>query len=88
MKFSQCHSKNTFYRLPLLNHGMYLQIIHVRRNTVFLCFTGRASRALTISHVKLDILQDREPPHKKYSKYCAICNQVKHYHVLNNGCLN
>ena len=32
---------------------------------LFLCFTARASRALAISTFKLDIFQDREPPHKK-----------------------
>ena len=32
---------------------------------LFSCFTTRASRAFTLSHFKLDILQDSEPPHKK-----------------------
>ena len=55
---------------------------------LFLCFTARASRALTISHFNLDILQDSEPPHKKNRKCCAICNQAMQYTVLNNACLN
>ena len=32
---------------------------------------------------KLDILQDSEPPHKENRNYCANCNQVMHYTVLN-----
>ena len=55
---------------------------------LFLRFTARASRALTISQFKLDILHDSEPPYQKNRKYCAICNQVMQYTVLNNGCLN
>ena len=64
MKFSQCHFKTTFYRLPLLNRGIYLQIIHVRRNAIFM-FYRTASRALIISHLKLAILQDSELSHTK-----------------------
>ena len=35
MKLSQCHFKSTFYPLPLANRRIYLQIIHVRRKSVF-----------------------------------------------------
>ena len=35
MKISQCPFKNCFYRLPLSNRGIYLQIIHVRRKAIF-----------------------------------------------------
>ena len=87
MNFLQRHFKTTFYRLPLSNRGIYLQIIHVRRKAIFLCFTARASCALTISHFKLNIL-DSESPHTKNGKYCAIYNKVMQYTVLNNGCLN
>ena len=87
MKFSQCPFKNNFHRLPLSNRGVHIQIIHVRRR-LFLRFTARASRALTISHFKLDILHDSEPPHQKNRKYCAICSHVMQYTVLDNGYLN
>ena len=87
MKFSQCPFKNIYHRLPLSNRGIYIRIIHVRRNAI-LGFMTRASRALTISHFKLDSLHDSEPPHQKNRKYCAICNQVIQNTVLNNGYLN
>ena len=35
VKFSQYPFKNIFYRLPLSNRGIYLQIIHVRRKAIF-----------------------------------------------------
>ena len=35
MKFSQCPFKTIFYRLPLSNRGIYLQIIHLRRKAIF-----------------------------------------------------
>ena len=34
MKFSQCPFKNIFYRLPLSDRGISLQIIHVRRKAI------------------------------------------------------
>ena len=55
MKFLQCHFKTTFYRLPLPNRGIYLKLIHVRQKAIFM-FYHMASRALTLSHLKLDIL--------------------------------
>ena len=87
MKFSQCPFKNIFFRLPLSNCDIYLQIIHVRQTAIF-TFTARASRVLAISHFKLDILHVGKPPHQKNKKYCAIYNQVVQCTVLNNGCLN
>ena len=87
IEFSQCNFKSTFYRLPLSNRGICLQIIHVRQKAVC-CFTARASSVLTISHFKLDILQDSEHPQKKNRNYCATCNEVMQYTFLNNGCLN
>ena len=69
MKFSQCPFKTIFYRLQLSNL-IYLQIIHERRN-VILRFTACASRALTISHFKLDISHDSEPPHQKKKENIA-----------------
>ena len=41
MKFSQCFFKNIFYRLPLSNRGIYLQIIHVRRKAIFTFYGTR-----------------------------------------------
>ena len=35
MKYSQRHFRSTFYQLPFSNHGIYLQIIHVRQKSVF-----------------------------------------------------
>ena len=35
MKFAHCHFKTTFYRMPLSNRGINLQIIHVRRKAIF-----------------------------------------------------
>ena len=35
MKVSQYPFKNIFFRLPLSNRGIYLQIIHVRRKAIF-----------------------------------------------------
>ena len=61
---------------------------HSCETRLFLRFTARASLALTISQFKLDILHDSETSHQKNRKYCAICNQVMQYTVLNNGCLN
>ena len=52
---------------------------------LFLRFTARALPALAISHFKLDIIHVSKPPHQKNIKYCAICNQVVQYTVLNNG---
>ena len=66
---------------------IYKSFMRVER--LFLRFTARASRAITISHFKLNILHDSEPPHKKKNrKYCAICSHVMQYTVLNNGYLN
>ena len=59
MQFSQSHFKTTIYRLPLSNRVIYLKIFHARRKAIFM-FNARASRALTISHFKLDNLQDNE----------------------------
>ena len=36
MKFLQCHFKTTFYWLPLPNREIYLEIIHVRQNAIFM----------------------------------------------------
>ena len=71
MKFSQCHFNTTFYRLPLPNRGIYLKTIQVRRKVIFM-FYRHASRALTLSHFKVDILQDSESPHKINTKYCGL----------------
>ena len=87
MKFSQCPFKNIFHRLPLSNRGIYIQIIHVRRKAIF-TFYGTCIACVKISHFKLDILHDSEPPHQKNRKYCAICSHVMQYTVLNNGYLN
>ena len=38
MNFLQCHFKTTYYRLPLSNRGIYLKIIHVRRNSIFMFY--------------------------------------------------
>ena len=62
MKFSQFPFKNIFYRFATLK--LYLQIIHVRRKAIF-TFFSTCPRALTISHFKMDILQESEPPHQK-----------------------
>ena len=51
-------------------------------------FTARASHVLAISNFKLDILHVSKSSHQENRKYCAICNQVVQYIVLNNGCLN
>ena len=79
MNFSQCHFKTNSYRLPLLNRGIYLQIIHVRRKAAFLYiyFTARASRALTILDFKLDILQDRAPPHRKKENIVRFVTRLR-----------
>ena len=61
---------------------------HSCRTKVFLCFTSCALCALTISHFKVDILQDSEDPHKKNRYYCATYNQAMQYTILKNGCLN
>ena len=38
MIFLQCNFKTIFYRLPLPNRGIYLKIIHVRRNAIFMLY--------------------------------------------------
>ena len=44
---------------------MELKKKHTNETKSFFNITARASRALTLTHFKLDILQDSEPPHKK-----------------------
>ena len=38
MNFLQCLFKTTFHRLPIPNRGIYLKIIHVRRNAIFMFY--------------------------------------------------
>ena len=62
LKFSQCPFRNIFNRLPLSNRGIYLQIIHVRRNAVF-TFYGTCIACVNIIKFQLDILHDSGPSH-------------------------
>ena len=48
MNFSQCLFKDIFYRLPLSNRGIYLQIIHVRRKAIFTLYGTYIAR---VNHV-------------------------------------
>ena len=88
MNFSQCPFKNIFFCC----HSQIVTFIYksfMGDKMLFLRFTARASRAIALSHFKLDILHVSKPPHQKNRKHCAICNQVDlQYTVLNNGCLN
>ena len=88
IKFSQCHFKSPFYRLPFLNRGFYLQIIYVRRKAVFMFYRTCIACINNITF-QFGYLQDSERPHKNNRKYCAAYNQDMQYTVLlNNGRLN
>ena len=71
MKLSHCHFKTTFYRFPLLNRGIYLKVIHVRRKAIFIFLRTCIACVNTITF-QIGYIQESEPPHKNNRNYCAI----------------
>ena len=69
MKFSHCHFKTTFYRLPPFSFRIYLQIIHVRQKAVF---TFNRTCIACFNNITFHSTADLPCPGSNYSG-CFVC---------------